>query len=87
MDITTGSIVDRPFLLFDGQINNVSISESSKTCSISIDCASIFADFERSAGRKTNNESNWLYQGVKYDKCFEASGLLKNTEVKWGRTN
>jgi hypothetical protein len=86
IDITTGAIVDRPFLLFDGQINGVTISESSRTCTIGIDCASIFADFERTSGRKTNNESNWLFQGVKYDKTFELTGVIKNTEIKWGRT-
>jgi hypothetical protein len=72
--------------LFDGQINGVTISESSRTCTIGIDCASIFADFERTSGRKTNNESNWLFQGVKYDKTFELTGVIKNTEIKWGRT-
>jgi hypothetical protein len=86
MDITTGTIVDRPFLLFDGQINGITITESSRTCTINIDCASIFADFERSNGRKTNNESNWLFQGTKYDKTFELTGVIKNTEIKWGRT-
>lgn len=85
VNITNGQIIDRPLIMFDGQINNVQITESARSCSISIDCASIFADFERNAGRKTNNESNWLYQKVKYDTTFEKTGLLKNTEIKWGR--
>jgi hypothetical protein len=87
LDITTGAVVDRPFLLFDGQINGITATESARTCTISIDCASIFADFERSNGRKTNNESNWLFQGVKYDKTFELTGIIQNTEIKWGRTS
>jgi hypothetical protein len=52
---------------------------------VSIDCSSIFADFERTAGRKTNNESNWLMQGVKYDTSLEKSGIVANSEYKWGR--
>lgn len=87
IDINTLSIIDQPYMLFDGQVNNVNVVESRRSCSVTVDCASIFADFERSAGRKTNNESNWLYQKVKYDTTFEKTGLLRNTEVKWGRTN
>lgn len=85
LELSTGVVVDQPILVFDGQITNVAITESARSASITVDCASIFADFERSAGRKTNNESNWLYQGIKYDTTFEKSGLLKNTEIKWGR--
>lgn len=85
VDITNGNVIDRPIIMFDGQINAIQITESARSCSISIDCASIFADFERNNGRKTNNESNWLYQKVKYDTTFEKTGLLKNTEIKWGR--
>lgn len=87
IDITTGGVIDRPMIIFDGQINSVQITESARSASITVECASIFADFERNNGRKTNNESNWLFQGVKYDTTFEKSGLLKNTEIKWGRVN
>jgi hypothetical protein len=87
LDANTGVVLDQPYMLFDGQINNVNITESRRSCSLSVDCASIFADFERSTGRKTNNESNWLYQKVKYDTTFEKTGLLRNTEIKWGRLN
>jgi hypothetical protein len=45
----------------------------------------LFADFERSNGRKTNNWSNWLFQGVQYDKAFVKSGWVGETEIKWGR--
>lgn len=85
VDITDGTIIDRPVIIFDGQINSVQITESARSCAVSIDCASIFADFERNNGRKTNNESNWLFQKVKYDTTFEKTGILKNTEIKWGR--
>jgi hypothetical protein len=89
LDLNTGqpvSTTGNPYLVFDGQINNVAVVEGDRTCTLSVDCASLFADFERSAGRKTNNDSNWYFQGVKYDTCFEQSGILKNTELLWGRT-
>lgn len=82
---TTGQILDTPLMVFDGQIMNFQAVEGARTAIISLDCASIFADFERTAGRKTNNESNWLYQGVKYDTSLEKVGTVANTEYRWGR--
>jgi hypothetical protein len=82
---TTGAILDTPLMVFDGQIYNFQAIEAPRTASITIDCSSIFADFERTAGRKTNNESNWLFQGVKYDTSLEKAGIVANTEYRWGR--
>jgi hypothetical protein len=82
---TTGQILDTPLMVFDGQIYNFQAIDGAKTSTISIACASIFADFERTAGRKTNNESNWLFQGVKYDTSLEKAGIVANTEYRWGR--
>lgn len=79
------SIVSDPILMFDGLIYNFSVSESQRTCQITIDCSSLFADFERTAGRKTNDWSNWLFQDTKYDKAFEKAGWVGQTEFKWGR--
>lgn len=82
---TTGEILDTPLMVFDGQIMNFTAIDGARTATISLDCASIFADFERIAGRKTNNESNWVYQGVKYDTSLEKAGIVGNTEYRWGR--
>lgn len=79
------SIAGTPLMMFDGQIFNVTIQESAKTCTISVECASLFSDFERTAGRKTNNNSNWLFQGVNTDTCMEQSGYVGQTEFKWGK--
>jgi hypothetical protein len=79
------SIVSSPILMFDGNIFNFAINETDKSCQINIDCSSLFADFERTNGRKTNNWSNWLFQGDKNDNCFEKSGFVGQTEFKWGR--
>jgi hypothetical protein len=74
-----------PILMFDGVIYNFAVVESEKSCQITIDCSSLFADFERLTGRKTNNWSNWLYQGVKGDMCFDKAGWVGQTEFRWGR--
>ena len=79
------ALVATPILMYDGTIYNFSIQETAKTCQISVDCSSLFADFERSNGRKSNNWSNWLFQGEQYDKAFEKSGWVGQTEFKWGR--
>ena len=72
-------------IIFDGIIYNVSIVESATTCSITIDCSTLWADFERTAGRMTNNSSNWLFQGSTSDLAFAKTGIVGNTEYKWGR--
>jgi hypothetical protein len=74
-----------PILMFDGVIFNYSVSETANSCQISIDCSSLFADFEKINGRRTNNWSNWLFQGKKSDVCFEKTGFVGKTEFKWGR--
>lgn len=79
------ALVAKPKLMFDGVIYNFSISEASNSCQITIDCSSLFADFERLNGRKTNNWSNWLFQGQNKDKAFEKAGYVGQTEFKWGR--
>lgn len=84
-DPMTLDIIDNPILVFDGVIYNISIVESNVTCQITVDCSTLWADFERTVGRKTNNGSNWLMQGKSLDTCFEKSGYVGNTEFLWGR--
>lgn len=79
------SIVGTPIMLFDGQIYNAAITEKSNSCQINVDCASLFADFERTAGRKTNTNSNWFYQGISYDTSMDKSGIVGQSEFKWGK--
>lgn len=79
------SIVADPLLMFDGVIYNFGVEEAEKSCRISIDISSLFADFERLNGRKSTNWSNWLLQGTKYDQAFNKSGYVGQTEFKWGR--
>lgn len=80
------SLVADPIRMFDGIIYNYVVQESSNSCSVTIDCSSLFADFERLAGRKSNNWSNWLYQGDKSDAAFEKAGWVGQTEFLWGRS-
>lgn len=85
LDLTTLGIVIAPILMFDGIIFNIACTESSRSAQITLECSSLFADFERTAGRKTNNWSNWVFQGVNYDTSMEKAGFVGQTEFKWGR--
>jgi hypothetical protein len=89
LDITSTSmaIINTPIIVFDGQIYNVSVVETENSASITIDCSTLFADFERTAGRRTTNGSNWLFQGSTVDTAFEKSGFVGQTEFLWGRLN
>lgn len=79
------AIAGTPLIMFDGMIFNVNITEARRTCNIQIDCASLFADFERTSGRQTNNRSNWLYQGNTDDYSLGSAGWVGTSEFKWGR--
>lgn len=86
LDLNTLDIIsDYAVVMYIGEIYNVAIQENSETCTINIDCASVFADFERVAGRRTNNWSNWYFQGEKYDTCMDKAGYVGQTEFSWGR--
>ncbi len=78
-------LVADPILMFDDIIYNFAVQETDRSCQITIDCSSLFADFERSNGRKTNNWSNWLYQGDTFDYAMDKAGWVGQTEFRWGR--
>lgn len=78
-------INNQKFPLFDGVIYNAKIVENSSTCSITIECATLWAEFERKKGRQSNNESNWLFQGNTQDRCFAKTATAGQVEFKWGR--
>lgn len=84
-NIQTLQIVSSPIMMFDGIIYNIQINESSNSCQINVDCSSLFADFERSAGRKSNNGSNHLFQGSTFDTSMEKAGYVGATEINWGK--
>lgn len=84
--IDTLTVVPNPITLFDGIIYNVSISDTGSSCQVTIDCSTLFSDFDRVAGRKTNNGSNWLFQdGNTYDNSMEQAGFVGQSNFLWGR--
>ena len=83
---STLQLIQSPIEIYSGYVFNYAITEARKTVSVNLKCASLFSDFERSAGRKTNNWSNWLFQGVQYDKAMDKAAIVGQTEFLWGKT-
>jgi hypothetical protein len=73
---------DDVYLVFDGKVTGYSIRESNDTATVTISCASQFADFERTNGRKTNPASQQVHfandQGMEF-----APELVK--DIRWGK--
>lgn len=86
LNSSTLQLIQQPIEVYTGYIFNYAITEARKTVNVSLKCASLFSDFERVNGRKTNNWSNWLFQGVKYDKCMDKAAIVGQTEFLWGKT-
>ena len=85
LDSSTLQVIQSPITVYEGYIFNFAVTETASTVNLNISCASLFSDFERTAGRKTNNWSNWLFQGVQYDKCMDKAGYVGQSEFLWGR--
>jgi hypothetical protein len=78
----TQTLINDPFLLFDGRIENFNLEEKGNSSNILISVASHWSDFDKIAGRKTNTTSQKLFFPT--DKGFDyASKSVK--EIKWGR--
>jgi len=70
------------FQIFDGKINAWSIGETQETATLSIQCSSQFADFEKLSGRTTSVASQQL-QFPNDDGMEFASKIVK--DIRWGR--
>jgi hypothetical protein len=81
-----------PMLVFSGNIDTPVITDdpSSGSSTISISAASVFVDFERRSGRKTNQSEQDLYNSVNSltdaDTGFEYN-TNSSTDIWWGRTS
>ena len=77
-----GQIIGDTILTFDGQITGFSIEDSEDSSVISLTCASHWADFERKAGRLTNNNSQQYFFPSDTGFQFAANSIK---DIKWGK--
>lgn len=80
--INAGSIVGAPMVLFDGRLTRFEVRESDDTSEVVVEVASHWADFDKTNGRLTNNNSQQFY--FSGDVGFEyAANTVR--DLKWGR--
>jgi hypothetical protein len=77
-----GDIIGEPFVVFDGQMTQFEVSETNKTSNVTVSIASHWADFEKTNGRFTNNNSQQFSfpgdRGMEY-----AANSIR--DIKWGK--
>lgn len=82
LDVNDAIVVD-PVILHDGRIDGWNLNEdvTNGTSTIKWNAASHWIDFERVAGRRTNNEDQQVW--FPGDKFFEFAA--QNDEIRWGK--
>jgi len=70
------------YLTFDGYITGYTIQEEAATATLTLECSSQFADFERTNGRRTNPSSQNLHFAT--DRGMDFSPQIVK-DIKWGR--
>jgi hypothetical protein len=75
------ALIADPFLLFDGRISSFSLEENVTTSSVNIIVTSHWADFEKTSGRRTSENSQKLY--FPNDKGMEFASKTAQ-KIKWG---
>ena len=79
---SSGVIVGDAIPTFDGEVTGYGISESTDTSTITVSCSSHWADFERKAGRLTNNNSQQYFFSSDTGFRFAAESIK---DIKWGK--
>jgi hypothetical protein len=71
------------FLTFDGFVTGYTIKEEENTATLTLECSSQFADFERTNGRRSNPSSQNLHFPA--DRGMDFSPQIVK-DIKWGRS-
>ncbi len=74
-------LIADPFLLFDGRISSFTLEENETSSSVNIIVASHWADFEKTSGRRTAENSQKIY--FPNDKGMEFASKTAQ-KIKWG---
>lgn len=82
LDPTDNSIIDTPIIMFQGKVNGYQINDNGATATIALEVASIFSNFEKTAGRRTN-EANFRQEHPN-DRSMEFAHVVTK-DITWGR--
>jgi hypothetical protein len=79
---SNGGITGAPLVIFNGQITNWQFTESRKNSKVIVSISSHWADFQKTQGRLTNNNSQQFY--FDGDVGFQYAAHTVR-DIKWGR--
>lgn len=83
LDPTNMSVVGTPIITFKGKITGYTVTDADVTASIALEVSSVFANFDKTNGRYTNEGS--FHKEHPQDRGMEfAHENLK--DLRWGRT-
>mgnify|MGYP003967417299 CR=1 FL=1 len=71
-----------PILIYDGQITGASVKESPQEAIVTLATSNEFYDFERVAGRRTNNGSQQRHYPSDMGMEFSTSAIA---DIQWGK--
>ena len=74
--------IDSPVMLWDGEVVGYKISENTRSSTISIVSSSVFYDFDRVNGRRTNDKSQQAVFPNDKGMEFSTSAIA---DIRWGR--
>lgn len=83
LDPTNNSIVGTPIVSFKGKITGYTVSDADVTATIALEVSSVFANFDKTNGRYTNEGSFQREHPQDRGMEFAHEGLA---DIKWGRT-
>ena len=69
-------------MLFDGEIQSYTINETGKQSTMAVVCSSVFYEFERLNGRRTNESSQQSVFSA--DRGMQYSSITTD-DIKWGK--
>ena len=76
------TLIADPFLLYKGNIESFTVSETEKASVLNLSIVSHWADFDKKNGRKTNNTSQQRFFSTDVGMDFSSQTVL---DIKWGR--
>ena len=82
LNTSTGAIIATPALIYAGTMTGGEVTDSTTECSVSIVTANEFYDFEKTSGRRTNENSQQRYytsdRGMQYSTTTIG-------DIRWGK--
>lgn len=74
--------IGTPVMLFDGEMTSFQINESGTSSTVNVTSSSVFYDFDRINGRRTNTTSQQTHYA--FDKGMDFASVVDD-RIKWGK--